>query len=636
MPPTPNPYEQDAQEAAKLFNIDPALLNAVASSESSWNPNAVGPLVQGGRARGLMQLMPGTGHDMGLSEQDFMNPRKNLFAGARYLSKMGQAAGGDPYNTAVAYHAGAGNLEAFKQNPMQFPQTKMYADRVRGKMGIAAPNFAQGQSMMGTGPPSGDFQGGEGGPEQPPPYSGSVVARLLAPRNPELQQVIDEQRGQFKSVAGNRPPTSQLQQEATANYDEMNPQPQTTMPQKPGRAQRGFAMVGDALQGIGQVYQSTHPRSVSNPVQPANFTQKMMGDYEQEMGAAQQRQDEATRTHNIVRSQMVGSEVNQQNEKWDRREEKYDDFEMDLIKIASENEGKNTELLAKHGIFGDEDTIGTLSLVAAGYADNPEQGRKVLGVILQGQLGVTDKDVRDGLVEGILFGGAEKVTKKNYMDHTGFAAEQGGLEREQRVQFAKNIAAKYGVALSPEMFLKINQDAEKRVPKIVIDLVWQYGRDGHMPSPEERAGLWSQAYQQSLDDMIRPMAAGGGQATPPPGTEPPPQAAPAPTPSGAPGGGPPGAGAPTAQANSNVDPDIIEVAMGRPGKRGADPHYILPRGGTRQEWAINHLFKTFPELQDAVAHLAQQFNLPEDDPKVVQAAIKTWYLHQKGGGNAGE
>lgn len=70
------------EAAGKEWNVDPALLMAVAHQESGGNPKAVSPK----GARGLMQIMPRTGQELGLADPH--DPEQSIYAGAKYLSQM--------------------------------------------------------------------------------------------------------------------------------------------------------------------------------------------------------------------------------------------------------------------------------------------------------------------------------------------------------------------------------------------------------------------------------------------------------------------------------------------------------------------------------------------------------------------
>jgi soluble lytic murein transglycosylase-like protein len=78
-------FEKEIKAAAERHNIPCALLTAQVEQESSFNPSAVSPC----GARGLLQLMPLTGREMGLmTDADFFDPEKNLNAGAGYLRRQ--------------------------------------------------------------------------------------------------------------------------------------------------------------------------------------------------------------------------------------------------------------------------------------------------------------------------------------------------------------------------------------------------------------------------------------------------------------------------------------------------------------------------------------------------------------------
>ncbi|HEY9722674.1 MAG TPA: lytic transglycosylase domain-containing protein [Oscillatoriaceae cyanobacterium] len=86
----------DAQKAGQKYGIDPRLVLAVISVESSGNPHAVSSV----GARGLMQLMPATARGLGVSNVN--NPQQNIDGGVRYLSQLmkryGQTSGIRAYN----------------------------------------------------------------------------------------------------------------------------------------------------------------------------------------------------------------------------------------------------------------------------------------------------------------------------------------------------------------------------------------------------------------------------------------------------------------------------------------------------------------------------------------------------------
>src|SRR5215470_14015329 len=74
------PYGDQVLEAARAYQLDPALVHAVIAAESNYNPNAV----SGKGAVGLMQLMPDTARRYGVTDKELRRPEKNIDAGTRY------------------------------------------------------------------------------------------------------------------------------------------------------------------------------------------------------------------------------------------------------------------------------------------------------------------------------------------------------------------------------------------------------------------------------------------------------------------------------------------------------------------------------------------------------------------------
>jgi len=109
---------------AKAHALDPALLHAVITVESGYNPRAVSPK----GARGLMQLMPETAERYAV--RDIWDPRQNLDGGARYLRDLLGLFNDNLGLALAAYNAGeAAVIEAGNRIP-PFPETRSYVPRV--------------------------------------------------------------------------------------------------------------------------------------------------------------------------------------------------------------------------------------------------------------------------------------------------------------------------------------------------------------------------------------------------------------------------------------------------------------------------------------------------------------------------
>ena len=112
-----------AVETAHRHGLDPALVLAVVSVESAFEPTAVSPK----GAQGLMQLMPGTAASLGVG--DAFDPTQNLDGGVRHLRSLVGLYGGDLRKALAAYNAGAGAVARHGGVP-PYRETQEYVQRV--------------------------------------------------------------------------------------------------------------------------------------------------------------------------------------------------------------------------------------------------------------------------------------------------------------------------------------------------------------------------------------------------------------------------------------------------------------------------------------------------------------------------
>lgn len=93
-------YVQLANKAGHFYDVPPALILAVCDEESRFNSKAVSST----GAEGLMQLMPDTAAQMGVSRP--FNARQAIWGGTRYLSLLLHHYGGNIRLALAAYHSG--------------------------------------------------------------------------------------------------------------------------------------------------------------------------------------------------------------------------------------------------------------------------------------------------------------------------------------------------------------------------------------------------------------------------------------------------------------------------------------------------------------------------------------------------
>lgn len=122
-------YDPLILEKARKYGIKPLLLKSIVQEESGYNRFAVSPK----GAKGLGQMMPKTGAQYGLkTEDDFLDPSKNLDASARYLADLQKEFGGDTSSMIMAYHAGSSNVRKGKIGPA----TKSYLAKVSQDLNV--------------------------------------------------------------------------------------------------------------------------------------------------------------------------------------------------------------------------------------------------------------------------------------------------------------------------------------------------------------------------------------------------------------------------------------------------------------------------------------------------------------------
>lgn len=117
-------FEPLILSAAARYGHDASLLKAIVHVESRFNAAAVSPK----GAIGLMQLMPATARELGVSEPatKLFDPAVNLDAGARLLRQLLNRFADRPDLAIAAYNAGTGAVLKHGREIPPYPETQAY------------------------------------------------------------------------------------------------------------------------------------------------------------------------------------------------------------------------------------------------------------------------------------------------------------------------------------------------------------------------------------------------------------------------------------------------------------------------------------------------------------------------------
>ncbi|MEM9971673.1 MAG: lytic transglycosylase domain-containing protein [Pseudomonadota bacterium] len=122
-------------EAAQRFRIPERWIRAVMRAESAGNARAV----SSAGAMGLMQIMPGTWHELQTAHDFGSDPfdrRENILAGAAYLRQMYDQFGAPGF--LAAYNAGPGRYAEHLRTGRSLPrETRRYVAALSQKLGFS-------------------------------------------------------------------------------------------------------------------------------------------------------------------------------------------------------------------------------------------------------------------------------------------------------------------------------------------------------------------------------------------------------------------------------------------------------------------------------------------------------------------
>lgn len=123
------------KEASDTYQIPISLLKAVGKQESNFDPKATSRC----GAQGIMQLMPATAAELGVT--DAYDAKQNIMGGAKYLSQLLSKYDGNTTLALAAYNAGSNNVAKYGGVP-PFKETQDYVVKVTSYMenGVTLPN----------------------------------------------------------------------------------------------------------------------------------------------------------------------------------------------------------------------------------------------------------------------------------------------------------------------------------------------------------------------------------------------------------------------------------------------------------------------------------------------------------------
>jgi hypothetical protein len=117
-------YNSQVMAASQETQVEPALIHAVISVESAYNPSARSHA----GAVGLMQLMPQTAKRYGVTDR--LDPAQNIKGGARYLRDLKAMFNDNLHLVLAAYNAGEEAVMKYGRKIPPYRETQNYVPKV--------------------------------------------------------------------------------------------------------------------------------------------------------------------------------------------------------------------------------------------------------------------------------------------------------------------------------------------------------------------------------------------------------------------------------------------------------------------------------------------------------------------------
>ena len=118
---------------ALKYGLMPTLVQAVMIQETGGTLDPT--LVSKAGAAGLMQLMPGTARQYGLTNDERFIPEKAIEAGVKHLKYLAGKYDGNTNLVLAAYNAGEGRVKEYKNQIPPFKETQNYVKRITAIIG---------------------------------------------------------------------------------------------------------------------------------------------------------------------------------------------------------------------------------------------------------------------------------------------------------------------------------------------------------------------------------------------------------------------------------------------------------------------------------------------------------------------